>query len=146
MKILLINGPNLNLLGSRETEKYGDLSLKELESKLRSIAGDQNCELHCFQSNSEEKIINEIHGASVENIEVIIINPAAFTHTSIAIRDAILAVDIPFYEVHITDIKSREAFRHHSFFEDIAIEQISGKGIRGYEDAVNKAIKKFRSS
>ena len=106
MKILLINGPNLNLLGSRETEKYGDLSLKELESKLRSIAEDQDCELHCFQSNSEEKIINEIHGASVENIEVIIINPAAFTHTSIAIRDAILAVDIPFYEVHITDIKS----------------------------------------
>jgi len=146
MKILLINGPNLNLLGSRETGKYGDLSLNELESKLRSIAEDQDCELLCFQSNSEEKIINEIHRAGVENIGVIIINPAAFTHTSIAIRDAFLAVDTPFYEVHITDIKSRESFRHHSYFEDIAIEQISGKGISGYEDAVNKAIKKFRSS
>tara|TARA_Y200000002_G_scaffold380732_1_gene392911 strand:+ start:635 stop:1075 length:441 start_codon:yes stop_codon:yes gene_type:complete len=146
MKILLINGPNLNLLGSRETKKYGDLSLKELEAKLQSIAKDQDCELLCFQSNSEEKIINEIHEAGVGKIGVIIINPAAFTHTSIAIRDAILAVDIPFYEVHITDIKGREPFRHHSFFEDIAIEQISGKGISGYEDAVNKAIKKFRSS
>ena len=96
--------------------------------------------------NSEEKIINATHGAGVENIGVIIINPAAFTHTSIAIRDAFLAVDIPFYEVHITDIKSRESFRHQSYFEDIAIEQISGKGISGYEDAVNKAVKKFRSS
>ena len=146
MKILLINGPNLNLLGSRETGKYGDLSLNELESKLRSIAEDQDCELLCFQSNSEEKIINEIHRAGVEDIGVIIINPAAFTHTSIAIRDAFLAVDTPFYEVHITDIKSRESFRHHSYFEDIAIEQISGKGISGYEEAINKAIKKFRSS
>ena len=126
MKILLINGPNLNLLGSRETEKYGDLSLKELESKLRSIAEDLDCELLCFQSNSEEKIINEIHRAGVENIGVIIINPAAFTHTSIAIRDAFLAVDIRFYEFHITDIKSRVSFRHHSYFEDIAIGQISG--------------------
>ena len=132
MKILLINGPNLNLLGSRETEKYGDLSLKELESKLRSIAEDQDCELHCFQSNSEEKIINEIHGASVENIGVIIINPAAFTHTSVALLDALRSINKPKIEIHLSNIYTREEYRKKSITSEGVDGLICGFGSLSY--------------
>ena len=132
------------MLGSRETDVYGNKSLSDLESMLIGKKHDVNLEF--FQSNSEKEIIEKIHSQKTENYSYGIFNFGAFTHTSIAIRDAFLAVDIPFYEVHITDIKSRESFRHHSYFEDIAIEQISGKGISGYEDAGKKAVKKFRSS
>ena len=126
MKILVLNGPNLNLLGKREPEIYGYETLDDIAKSLDEIANQHEISLFLDQRNSESDLISSIHKAQTDNIDLIIFNPGAFTHTSIAIRDAFLAVDIPFFEVHITDIKSRESFRHHSYFEDIAIEQISG--------------------
>jgi 3-dehydroquinate dehydratase-2 len=120
MKILLLNGPNLNLLGSREKDIYGNTSLEQLESNLYSIAKRQDCNLVCYQSNAEHELINAIHDAGKNNFNSIIINPAAYTHTSIALRDALAGVDIPFYEVHISDIYKREKFRNFSYFSDIA--------------------------
>ena len=116
MKILLLNGPNLNLLGSREKDIYGNTSLEQLESNLYSIAKSEDCNLVCYQSNAEHELINAIHDAGNNNFNSIIINPAAYTHTSIALRDALVGVDIPFYEVHISDIYKREKFRNFSYF------------------------------
>ena len=146
MNILLINGPNLNLLGKRETSLYGDISLSELENNLNSIAKDNGCMLKCIQSNAEHEIIETIHQAIDQNIKVIIINPAAYTHTSIAIRDALLGVSIPFYEIHISDIYSREDFRKFSYFSDIAIKVYCGLGIKGYEMALMDAISNYKET
>ena len=131
MKILLLNGPNLNLLGSREKDIYGNTSLEQLESNLCSIAKRQDCNLVCYQSNAEHELINAIHDAGNNNFNSIIINPAAYTHTSIALRDALVGVDIPFYEVHISDIYKREKFRNFSYFSDIAEKVFCGLGIDG---------------
>jgi 3-dehydroquinate dehydratase-2 len=141
MSILLINGPNLNLLGTREISMYGNTSLDELEKMLSSMAKEHNINLICFQSNAEHEIINKIHDARNNDVKSIIINPAAFTHTSIAIRDALGGVGIPFYEVHISDIKSREDFRKFSYFSDIAQKVFCGMGLDGYKHALHEAIK-----
>jgi 3-dehydroquinate dehydratase-2 len=144
MNILLLNGPNLNLLGKRETDLYGSTSLFEIEENLKEIAIRQNCQLTHFQTNAEHELIDSIHKAHDNGVNVIIINPAAYTHTSIAIRDALLGVAIPFYEVHISDIYSREEFRHFSYLSDVAEKVFCGLGVNGYEQALNEAILKFK--
>ena len=128
MKILVLNGPNLNMLGLREEDIYGQESLSDIESKLKKMAKQSQCEITFFQSNAEHELINEIHNAYKNNIDSIIFNPAGYTHTSIALRDAILAVKIPFFEVHISDINLREEFRKKSYFSDIAEKVFSGYG------------------
>ena len=141
MNILLINGPNLNLLGMREKGIYGEATLSELEENLVILAEKQGCKLYCKQTNAEHEIINAIHDAKLkDNINSIIINPGAYTHTSIAIRDALSSVEIPFYEVHISDIDNREDFRKFSYLSDIATNVIKGQGLKGYELALNEAI------
>jgi len=141
MNILLINGPNLNLLGTREREIYGEITLSELEENLVLIAKNQGHKLHCVQTNAEHEIIDAIHDAKLKNnIDSIVINPGAFTHTSIAIRDALSGVEIPFYEVRISDIDNREDFRRFSYLSDIAKKVFSGQGLKGYELALNDAI------
>ena len=144
MNILLLNGPNLNLLGKREPELYGSTSLSKIESNLKEIAASQNCQLSHLQTNAERELVNAIHRAQDNEVDAIIINPAAFTHTSIAIRDALLGVAIPFYEVHISDIYSREEFRHFSYLSDVAEKVFCGLGIKGYEQALDEAILKFK--
>lgn len=138
--ILLINGPNLNLLGVREPIKYGDKTLPNVISDLNEIAKPLNLILKHFQSNSESSLINRIH-ESYNNTDFIIINPAAFTHTSIALRDALLAVNISFIEVHLSNIYKREKYRHHSFLSDIAIGVICGFGVDGYHISLYMAHK-----
>ena len=140
MKILVLNGPNLNLLGIREESIYGSETLHDIELKLREIAKNINCEINFFQSNAEHELINEIHKAYKEKTNVIIFNPAGYTHTSVALRDAILAVKIPFFEVHISDIDSREDFRKKSYFSDIAEKVFSGHGTDGYVLALKEAL------
>ncbi|MBC8227743.1 MAG: type II 3-dehydroquinate dehydratase [Gammaproteobacteria bacterium] len=137
--ILLLNGPNLNLLGQREPDIYGNKDLSQIESELKDIALNNGSNLEAFQTNSESDLVNIIQDKS-ENTAFIIINPGGYTHTSIAIRDAILAVAIPFIEIHISNIHSREEFRKESYFSDIAIGTISGLGFKGYELAVLAAI------
>ena len=141
MNILVLNGPNLNLLGSRESNIYGEESLNEIEKKLFKLAKDNSFSVNFFQSNAEHELIDCIHNSKENNISAIIFNPAAFTHTSIALRDALLAVKIPFYEVHISDINSREEFRKKSFFSDIAEKVFIGKGSNGYLLALEEIIK-----
>ena len=131
-KILLINGPNLNLLGQREPEKYGSSSLSDVEAAVRSIVNEHGGQLVTFQSNHEGEIVEVIQNAKKQGVEAVIINPGAFTHTSVAIRDAFLAVQLPFVEVHISNIFKREEFRHHSYLSDIAIGCIIGLGVQGY--------------
>ena len=138
-KILVLNGPNLNLLGLREPEHYGSQTLTGIIDNLIVSAQAQNVELCHFQANSEEKLIECIHQA-LSDVDFIIFNPAAFTHTSVALRDALLAVNIPFIEVHLSNIYQREAFRHHSYFSDIAEGVICGLGAEGYNFALDYAI------
>jgi 3-dehydroquinate dehydratase-2 len=140
-KILVIHGPNLNLLGKREPLLYGKTSLKAINQKLTELA--KGHEISVFQSNAEYEIVEKIQTARDHDIDVILINPAAFTHTSIAIRDAFLAVKLPFYEVHLSNIHSRETFRHLSYLSDIAIGVVSGLGPHGYYGALAAAIEKF---
>lgn len=128
-KILVLNGPNLNLLGKREKEHYGSDTLEDIQTKMLTLAKELNHELSFFQSNAEHLLIERIHTAQEQ---FIIFNPAAFTHTSIALRDALLAIGIPFIEVHLSDITQREEFRKHSYFSDIAVKVISGLGSEGY--------------
>lgn len=135
-KILLINGVNLNLLGMREPEIYGSTTLEMLESSLIEKAKGLGIELQTMQSNREYEIVETIHQAKSRNIEGIIINPGAFTHTSIAIRDAFLGVDIPFVEIHISNVYQRESFRHTSYLSDVAKGIIVGCGLYGYELAL----------
>ena len=144
MKILVLNGPNLNLLGKRENDIYGEKSLEQVISKLEKTAKESDCVVESFQSNAEHELINKIQDAKTSGYSSIIINPGAFTHTSIAMRDAFLATKIPFYEVHITDIYKREKFRHNSFFSDIAEKSFIGEGVDGYENALKEAMGNFR--
>ena len=137
--ILLLNGPNLNMLGVREPGHYGHLSLAEIERHLQQQAEKQQVALDCFQANSEEKLIEKIH-QSFQKVDFIIINPAAYTHTSVALRDALLAVGIPFVEVHLSNIHKREPFRHHSYFSDVAESVICGCGAQGYDFALQFAV------
>ena len=137
--ILLLNGPNLNMLGVREPGHYGHLSLAEIERHLQQQAAKQQVALDCFQANSEEKLIEKIH-QSFQKVDFIIINPAAYTHTSVALRDALLAVGIPFVEVHLSNIHKREPFRHHSYFSDVAEGVICGCGAQGYDFALQFAV------
>ena len=141
MKVLVINGPNLNLLGLREEDIYGSESLKDIEEKLKVFAKKSECKIDFFQSNAEHELIDSIHNAYKEKTDAIIFNPAGYTHTSVALRDSLLAVKIPFYEVHISDINSREEFRKKSFFSDIAVKIFSGHGTDGYLLALQDAIK-----
>ena len=141
MKILVLNGPNLNLLGMREKDIYGNETLQDVEHKLKEIAEEVNAVISFYQSNAEHDLINAIHDAYKADVELIIFNPAAYTHTSVALRDALLGVGIPFYEVHISDIKTREDFRQKSYFSDIAIKVFSGHGTNGYLLALKEALK-----
>ncbi|KAA6208726.1 type II 3-dehydroquinate dehydratase [Avibacterium paragallinarum] len=137
-RILLLNGPNLNMLGKREPKHYGTLSLSAIEQRMQQLANEHQIELTCFQANSEEKLIEKIH-QSFQQVDFIIINPAAYTHTSVALRDALLAVAIPFVEVHLSNVHKREPFRHHSYFSDVAEGVICGLGAQGYEFAFHYA-------
>ena len=130
--LLVINGPNINILGSREKDVYGTVTLNQIEKELQAIADKEKVAIDFFQSNSEGEIVSKIQKAPGENVGVIIINPAAYTHTSIAIRDAIAAIDIPTIEVHISNIYSREEFRHVSHIAPVARGQISGFGAKSY--------------
>lgn len=134
-KILVIHGPNLNLLGTREPDKYGDVSLDEINRAMQERANQYDLDIEAFQSNHEGAIVDRIQ-AAIGNCDGLIINPAAYTHTSIAIRDAILMLDIPIIEVHLSNIYRRETFRHHSFLADVATGQITGFGMTGYLLAV----------
>ena len=140
IKVLILNGPNLNLLGIREPGHYGSSGLESINERLGVVAGELNAQLMTFQSNSEFELIDHVHAAAHEDIDFIIINPAAFTHTSVALRDALLAVKIPFIEVHLSNVHAREDFRKHSYFSDIAVGVISGLGPIGYELALQAAL------
>lgn len=139
-KILLLNGPNLNLLGTREPEIYGGDTLALIEARLSKTAADGGATLFTYQSNAEADLVNRIQQASRDGVDFIIINPAAYTHTSVAMRDALAAVRIPFIEVHLSNVFAREEFRHHSYFTDIAVGIISGLGAKGYELALAYAL------
>ena len=139
--LLVINGPNLNLLGTREPEHYGSDTLDDINKRLIAQAQGENLSLECFQSNSEVDLIEQIHSAVNSGVQFILINPAAFTHTSVALRDAMSGVDIPFIEIHLSNVHARESFREHSYFSDIAIGVISGLGAFGYELALQAAVK-----
>lgn len=139
-KILVLHGPNLNLLGSREPSVYGSETLADINYQLTAKAQKAGMELFCLQSNSEAELIQAIHQAVEKSVDYIIFNPAAFTHTSVALRDAISAVAIPFIEVHISNVHAREPFRHHSYFSDIAQGTITGLGIKGYLLALHAII------
>jgi len=138
--ILVLNGPNLNLLGEREPDHYGYTSLDDINNRLKHVAQQADQNLDCFQSNAEHELVDRIHTAKKEGVEFIIINPAAFTHTSVAIRDALSATGIPFIEVHLSNIHAREEFRNQSNFSDIAMGVISGLGAMGYELALQAAL------
>ncbi len=138
--LLIINGPNLNLLGSREPEHYGSDTLDSINNRLSQVASDNNLSIASVQSNAEAELIEHVHRAAQDNVRFIIINPAAFTHTSIALRDALSGVDIPFIEIHLSNVHAREEFREHSYFSDIAVGVISGLGALGYELALLAAI------
>ena len=137
--VLVLNGPNLNLLGTREPHIYGAQTLQDVESMLVQQAQKANVALSFLQSNAEHILIERIHAAKTDGTQFIIINPGAFTHTSVALRDALSGVDIPFVEVHISNIHAREAFRHHSYLSDIACGVIAGLGIQGYQYALDFA-------
>jgi 3-dehydroquinate dehydratase-2 len=139
-KVLVLHGPNLNLLGSREPEVYGRVTLDEINTRLMKLAKTQGATLSCFQSNAEAVLVDSIQQARADGTQFIVINPAAFTHTSVALRDALAAVGIPFIEVHLSNVFAREAFRKESYFSDLAIGVISGLGAAGYEFAVQFAL------
>lgn len=139
-KLLVLNGPNLNLLGTREPGHYGHATLAEIDSRLQQLATAAGHALECFQSNAEHELVQRVHRARDEGIAFIIINPAAFTHTSVALRDALAAVKLPFIEVHLSNVFAREPFRHHSYFTDVAVGMICGLGARGYELALEYAL------
>jgi len=146
MKILLINGPNLNMLGTREPEIYGSLSLFDIESQMQIIADKESVELDSFQSNAEHEIVDRIQAATNEQVDFILINPAAFTHTSVAIRDALTSVQIRFIEIHLSNPHAREAFRKHSYFSDLAVGVIAGFGVDSYLMALGSAIKALQAN
>lgn len=138
--ILVLHGPNLNLLGSREPDVYGRITLDEINARLKKLAETQGASITSFQSNAEAALVERIQQARADGTQFIVINPAAFTHTSVSLRDALAAVALPFIEVHLSNVFAREAFRKESFFSDIAIGVISGLGAAGYEFAVQFAL------
>ena len=137
--LLLLNGPNLNLLGTREPGVYGDATLESIEARLSEIADNLGHTLIFFQSNAEHEVVDRVQTATADGVEFILLNPGAFTHTSVSIRDALLAVSIPFIEVHLSNVFAREDFRHSSYFSDIATGCIFGLGAYGYEIALQAA-------
>jgi 3-dehydroquinate dehydratase-2 len=143
---LLINGPNLNLLGSREPEVYGATRLADIEARCVSLAAELGHELSCFQSNAEHELINRVQQAATDGVDFIILNPGGLTHTSIALRDALLAVEIPFIEIHLSNTFAREDFRHSSYFSDIASSCLFGFGAYGYELALQAASRYVTSA
>jgi 3-dehydroquinate dehydratase-2 len=144
-RLLLLNGPNLNLLGTREPALYGADTLASIEKRLTELATKARHSLIAFQSNAEHELIEQIQRCPAEQIDFIIFNPGAFTHTSVAIRDALLAVHVPFIEVHLSNVHAREQFRRQSYFSDIAVGSIAGFGAQGYEFALNAAIARLAS-
>lgn len=142
-KLLLVNGPNLNLLGTREPEVYGSTTLADIEQAAAAQATAAGASLDSFQSNHEGALIDRIQAAKAEGVDAIVINPGGFTHTSIALRDALAGVSIPFVEVHISNIHQRESFRHHSYLSGIAVGVICGLGVEGYRAAIEFALKKL---
>lgn len=142
INILLVNGPNLNLLGTREPGVYGASSLADVEQAAQAQAAAAGAQLSCFQSNHEGALIDRIHAARLDGVDMIVINPGGLTHTSVALRDALAGVAIPFIEVHISNIYQREEFRHHSFLSAIAQGTICGLGVDGYRLAIDFALKK----
>jgi len=138
-QLLLLNGPNLGLLGTREPAIYGRTTLAEIERELTRLAQGMGHTLAAFQSDAEHELIRRIHAARAEGVELILFNPAAFTHTSVALRDALLGVAIPFIELHLSNVAARETFRRRSYFSDIAIGTITGFGVASYELALNAA-------
>ncbi len=143
--ITVLNGPNLNLLGMREPSHYGAATLADIEKKLQVKANELNYKLNFFQSNAEHELVEHVHQAYRDGVDFIIINPAAFTHTSVAIRDALTATKIPFIEVHLSNVHAREPFRKHSFLSDVATGVICGLGAMGYELALQAAHQKITS-
>ena len=143
--LLVIHGPNLNLLGTREPDHYGSDTLESINDRLAKTASDQGLTLESIQSNAEAELIERIHRASEDGVRFILINPAAFTHTSVALRDALSGVAIPFIEIHLSNIHARESFREYSYFSDIAAGVVSGLGAQGYELALQAAIKQLKS-
>lgn len=142
-RILVLHGPNLNLLGTREPDVYGRTTLADIHTAMENRARAAGVQLESFQSNGEGELINRVQSARAEGVGFIIINPAAYTHTSVALRDALAAVDIPFVEVHLSNIYAREAFRQHSYFSDLAVGVISGLGASGYELALDYALRRL---
>jgi 3-dehydroquinate dehydratase-2 len=139
-RLLLLNGPNLNLLGTREPGVYGHDTLASIEARLVAQANSQGHTLEVFQSNAEHELIQRVQRSATDGVAFILFNPGAFTHTSIALRDALLAVKVPFIEVHLSNIFARESFRHHSYFSDIAVGCVFGLGPQGYDLALQAAI------
>ena len=144
--ILVIHGPNLNLLGQREPEVYGYLTLEDINQQLIQQAQQHHIELETFQSNWEGAIVDRIHAAKQQGVAFIVINPAALTHTSVALRDVLLGVDLPFIEVHLSNVHARESFRHHSYLSDKAVGVICGLGAKGYAAAVDYVIQHLQPS
>jgi len=142
-RILVIHGPNLNLLGTREPEHYGQVTLADINLALARMADGVGVDLESFQSNHEGALVERIHAAREQGVRAIIINPAGYTHTSVALRDALAAVSIPFVEVHLSNVHAREPFRHHSYFSDLAIGVISGLGHQGYLLALEYLLNKL---
>ena len=144
--ILVLHGPNLNLLGEREPDVYGHATLADINQRLEQIALDRGHHLLAMQSNAEYELVERVQDARHEGVNFIIINPAAFTHTSIALRDALTAVEIPFIEVHLSNVHAREAFRHDSYFSDLATGVICGLGAQGYELALQAALSRLEQA
>lgn len=141
-KLLVLHGPNLNLLGTREPEHYGRDTLDSIDARLKVQAEQAGHAVECFQSNAEHALVERVHAAVDEGVRFILVNPAAFTHTSVALRDALAASAIPFIEVHLSNIYARETFRHHSYFSELAVGVISGLGAIGYELALRAALER----
>lgn len=144
--ILVLNGPNLNLLGSREPSLYGHDTLESIQDQLNSMIKESSHKLTFAQSNAEHELVEQIHKAKKEGVAFIILNPAAFTHTSVALRDALLGTEIPFIEVHLSNVHAREEFRRHSYFSDIAVGVICGLGAQGYALALQAALSRLNTT
>jgi len=145
-KILLLNGPNLNLLGTREPQVYGHDTLADVEARAVALGAARGVAVECFQSNHEGALIDRIHAARLDGTGHIVVNPGGLTHTSVALRDALAGVAVPFFEVHVSNVHKREAFRHHSFLSDIAAGVIVGFGVAGYTMALNAAIDRLTAA
>ena len=144
MTILILNGPNLNLLGTREPEHYGHFTLADIDARLLALGKELGVSIESFQSNAEHELVGRVQQAPASGVKFIVINPAAFTHTSVALRDALAAVQIPFIEVHLSNVHAREAFRQKSYLSDIAVGVIAGLGPIGYELALRAAAERLR--